>query len=261
MLAFVVSYAVMTGFLAGVAVVLILDQSAPLVGASPRGPNEVLQFADLLWRWRQFDPLTVVTGGTALALAFGLNRTRLAKASSIAALVVPTELVALAGWGSVAKVADASPIPRGIPAPTLPDLALITPALVASAFALAVIIAVQGAGVSQSVQNPDGRRVDPSRDMVAQGAANVACGLFSGIPAGGSVGQTALNVAVGARSRWAGILGGAWMLVIMLLLPGLVGQVPMSVLAALMILSVFSMISFPSLINATKLILFRFQNT
>jgi SulP family sulfate permease len=73
--------------------------------------------------------------------------------------------------------------------------------------------------------------------MIAQGVANAASGLLSGIPAGGSVGQTALNVSVGARSRWAGVLAGVWMLVIVLLVPTLVGRVPMAVLAALMILA------------------------
>ena len=174
----------------------------------------------------------------------GLGRTRLATLSSLFALVVPSLLVALLGWESVQRVVDVSPIPRGIPTPALPNLALLTPELVLAALALAVVIAVQGAGVSQSVENPDDSPVSASRDMLAQGVGNVASGLLSGIPAGGSVGQTALNVSVGARSRWAGVLGGVWMLVIVLLVPGLVGQVPMSVLAALMILAGISAIDF-----------------
>jgi len=99
------------------------------------------------------------------------------------------------------------------------------------------VVAVKGAGVSQSVENPDGTRADPSRDLLAQGVANIGSGLLSGIPAGGSVGQTALNVSVGARSRWAGVLAGVWMLVIVLLVPTLVERVPMAVLAALMIIA------------------------
>ena len=185
---------------------------------------------------------TIVTGLLALGIAVGLGRTRLATLSSLFALVVPSLLVALLGWEGVQRVADVSPIPRGIPTPALPNLALLTPALLLSALALAVVIAVQGAGVSQSVENPDDSLVSASRDMLAQGAANVASGLLSGIPAGGSVGQTALNVSVGARSRWSGVLGGVWMLAIVLLVPGLVGQVPMAVLAALMILAGISAI-------------------
>ena len=238
-----VSHAVMTGFLIGVAVVLVLDQLAPLVGFNPRGANEVVQFVDLVAHASRFSPATIITGLVALGILFGLERTRLAALSSLFALVVPSLAVALIGWEGVERVAQVSPIPRGIPVPALPDLALLTPQLLLSAFALAVVIAVQGVGVSQSVKNPDGSPINPSRDLVAQAAANVASGLLSGIPAGGSVGQTALNVTVGARSRWAGVMGGVWMLVIVLLVPGLVGQVPMAVLAALMIMAGLSAIN------------------
>lgn len=232
-----VSHAVMTGFLAGVAVVLILDQSAPLLGVTPQGSNELAQFLDLLSRAPELELRTVITGGLALAILIVLRRTRLATFSSVIALVVPSVLVALVGWNDVQRVVDISPIPRGIPMPAVPNLSLFTPSLLGAAFALAVIIGVQGAGVSQSVENPDGSRVDVSRDLVAQGAGNVASGLLSGIPAGGSVGQTALNVSLKARSRWSGILAGLWMLVIVLVAPNLVGFVPMTVLAALMIIA------------------------
>ncbi|MDQ3930936.1 MAG: SulP family inorganic anion transporter, partial [Chloroflexota bacterium] len=192
----------------------------------------------------RFDVPTIITGVLAIAITVGLGRTRLATLSSLVALVVPSLMVALLSWESVQRVVDVSPIPRGIPTPALPNLALLRPDLMLAALALAVVVAVQGAGVSQSVENPDGSPVSASRDLLAQGVGNVASGLLSGIPAGGSVGQTALNVSVGARSRWSGVLGGVWMLVIVLLVPGLVGQVPMAVLAALMIMAGISAIDF-----------------
>ncbi|CCH88440.1 Sulphate transporter [Modestobacter italicus] len=231
-----VSHAVMTGFLFGVSAVLVLDQLAPLVGYAPQGPNEVVQFVDLLtgiggWNWT-----AVAVGCTALAIMAALARTRLATLSSLIALVVPALVVWVFSL-DVERVVDVSPIPRGLPALSLPDLSLISADLLLAAAALAAVVAVQGAGVSQSVENPDGSAVSTSGDMLAQGAANVAAGLFSGIPAGGSVGQTALNVSVGARSRWAGISGGVWMLVIIVALPGVIGQVPMTVLGALMIVA------------------------
>ncbi len=232
-----VSHAVMTGFLIGVAVVLILDQLAPLVGGAPEGPNEVLQLIDLVAHPNEIDAPTVVVGVSAIGIFVALRRTRVARLSSLVALVVPTILVVLGGFDGVESVADVNPIPRGIPTPALPDLGLLSPGLVLAALALAVVVAVQGAGVSQSIDNPDGRPISASRDMLAQGAANVASGLFAGIPAGGSVGQTALNVSVGARSRLSGIFHGLWMLGVVLLVPGLVERVPMTVLAALMIVA------------------------
>jgi SulP family sulfate permease len=230
-----VSHAVMTGFLAGVAVLLVLDQLAPLVGLKSEGRNEIEQFFHLVMHSGWFNGRTLITGMLALVIVAVLSRTRLASLSSLTALIVPSLLVALLGWASVQRVVDVSPVPRGMPTPSIPDLSVLTPDLLFSAFALAVVIAVQGAGVSQSVENPDETRVSVSRDLFAQGAANIASGLLSGIPAGGSVGQTALNVKVGAHSRWAGVLAGVWMMVIILLIPGLVGQVPLAALSALMI--------------------------
>ena len=229
-----VSHAVMTGFLIGVAVVLILDQLAPLVGFEPHGANEVVQFIDLLRHAANFNVATVLTGVITLGIVFGLERTRLSSIASLGGLIVPTLMVVILGW-EVQRVADVSSIPSGIPLPNMPNLALLSPELLLSSVALALVIAVQGAGVSQSFENRDGSPISPSRDMVAQGAANIACGVFSGIPAGGSVGQTALNVSAGARTRWSGILHGLWMFLIVLLVPGLIGSVPMAVLAALMI--------------------------
>jgi len=237
-----ISFAVMTGFLTGVAVVLILSQAADLVGFKPNGGNEIIKFADLLRNVEAFDGRTIAIGLFALTLALGLQRTRLKPIASLVALIAPTLLVALVGWDRVQLVEDVAVIPRGIPTLTVPQLDLISLNLVVSAFALAVVIAVQGAGVSQSLKNPSGERISVSRDMIAEGAANVASGLLSGIPAGGSVGQTALNVSVGARSRWAGVFSGLFMLAIVLLVPDLVSKVPMAVLAALMIMAGISAI-------------------
>src|SRR6185369_6004814 len=114
-----VSHAVMTGFLSGVAVVLVLDQLAPLVGARPEGANEITQFVDLVSHPGRFDGHTLVAGVLALALAAGLARTRVATFSSLVALVVPSLLVGIFRWVGVSVVSDVAPIPRGIPVPSL----------------------------------------------------------------------------------------------------------------------------------------------
>ena len=237
-----VSHAVMNGFLIGVAVVLVIDQLAPLVGFTPPDGNELTQFGALLRNVASFHVPTIVVGVVTIALLVTLGRTRFAAWSSLVALVVPAALVAALGWSDVALVSDVSPISRGVPLPALPDLSLVSLDLLLAAFALAVIIAVQGAGVSQTVENADGTRGDPSRDLIAQGAGNLLSGVIRGIPAGGSVGQTALNVNVGARTRWASFISGLWILVFLLLIPGLVAAVPMAVLAALMIMAGLSAI-------------------
>ncbi len=232
-----VSQAVMTGFLMGVAVVLILDQSAPLVGYNPPAGSEPFQFWSLLTNLGAVHWPTLVIGALALILAATLDHTRFRSWSSIVAMIVPTLLVLLLGWTSVRLVADVGGVGGGLPLPRLPSIGLISVDLIFAAFALAAIIAIQGAGVSQSMVNLDGKRISVDRDMLAQGAGNIAAGLFSGIPAGGSVGQSALNVSAGAQSRWSGIFGGLWMVAILMFLAVPVGYVPMAVLAALMIIA------------------------
>lgn len=232
-----VSYPVMTAFLSGVALVLVFDQSAQLVGYSPQGQTSIGEFADLLRNIGQISIQSTLVGLLALALIVGVSRTRLSNVASLIGLAIPTAIVAFWRPSDVQIVSDVSTIPRGLPPFGLPDLGLLSANLVFSAFALAVVVAIQGAGISQSYRNPDGSPANASRDMFAQGAANIAGSLVSGMPTGGSIGQTALNVSAGAKSRLAGVFHSLSMLAIILLIPGLVSLVPMPVLAAVMIVA------------------------
>jgi SulP family sulfate permease len=125
--------------------------------------------------------------------------------------------------------------PPGSPCPPsnrLHDLGIET---ISGGLAVAAIILVQGAGVAESVPNPDGSRTDTSHDFTSQGAANVAAGIFQGQPVGGSLSQTVLNVSAGALSRWGAISSGIGMVLILSLFSDLVGEVALATLAAILI--------------------------
>src|SRR4030043_1788449 len=119
---------------------------------------------------------------------------------------------------------DVADRPPALPNLVLPDLTLIA-ALIVPAIAVGIIGLVQGAGVSQTFPNPDGKYSDVSRDFLGQGAANIAAGFFGGIPAGGSSSGSALMVSAGARSRWANIFGGIAVALVVLLFADLVERV------------------------------------
>jgi SulP family sulfate permease len=118
----------------------------------------------------------------------------------LVALVVAALLVALLNWDSVVLVGDIAEIPRSLPSLAFPNLTLI-PQLLLSAVSIGIIGLVQGAGVSQAYPNPDGTYPDASGDFRGQGVANMAAGLFQGIPLGGSLSGTALVVNAGARDH------------------------------------------------------------
>src|SRR2546429_4477849 len=100
---------------------------------------------------------------------------------------------------------------------------------------MAIIILVQGAGVAEAAPNPSNARSNPNQDIIAQGAGNLASGFLRGIAVGGSVGQTALNVTVGGRTRWAAIWSGVWMLIILAVFSGVVAKLAVPPLGAILI--------------------------
>ena len=243
-----VSNSVMTGFLNGVAVLIILGQLGDLTGYQSSFSNRVAQALDLLLRIGQINPQTTIIGVLSLALIVALlwHKT-LQRYAFIIAIALATALLALlclpalptaAAFSAVPTVGELSVIPREMPRLVLPDLSLVW-SLWLPALSIAIIGLVQGAGVSQGTPNPDGRYPDVSRDFLGQGAANLATGLVSGIPAGGSVSGTVLILGAGARSRWANIFVGLFVALVVLLAASLVERVPMPALAALLIVAGF----------------------
>jgi sulfate permease, SulP family len=238
-----VSYSVMTGFILGIAVLTILSQLPTISGYQPTaGNNKVTQTFNLLSNLDRVNPWTLATAAITLGLAIVLPRTRLGNFGRLAAIIIPSVLVALFGLNSVAVVRDVGQIPSGIPMPHFPSLSALSFEVITGAFAVAVITLVQGAGVSQSVPNPDGSRRSMSRDFIAQGAANAASGFFRGLPVGGSLSTTALTVMSGARSHWAAIFAGLWMALLVVAFPGVVSYVVMPALGMLLILASVSTI-------------------
>jgi len=94
---------------------------------------------------------------------------------------------------------------------------------------------MQGAGITQSIPEPDGSYADASGDFIGQGMANVFSGLFQGTAVGASLSATALVVGAGARSRLANLSAGVVMAVTIVLFGRFVGAIAMPVLAGLLI--------------------------
>lgn len=225
----------MIGFLTGVSVNIVCGQLAGLAGVSAHGSFPLAKAIDVVTHPGAIKLASLLAGLVALATLIGLARTRLAVISALLALVVPTVAVVLAGADEVARVGDQGDLPRGVPVPHLPDVRLLSFSIVTGALAIAAIILVQGAGVAEAAPNPGSARSDANQDIIAQGAGNLASGFFRGIAVGGSVGQTALNVSAGGRTRWAAIWSGLWMLIILVIFSGLVAKIVVPALSAILI--------------------------
>jgi sulfate permease, SulP family len=243
-----VSNAVMTGFLNGIAVLIILGQLGDLTGFQGESSNRVVKALELLVRIGQIDfPVTTIGGATLGLMVLLLLIKPLRRFAFIIAIVASTILLVLLSlpalptaslFNAVPTVGDISTIARSLPQLAFPQPSLFL-SLLLPAFSLAIIGLIQGAGVSQGTPNPNGRYPDVSRDFLGQGAANIATSIVGGVPAGGSVSGTVLIIGAGAKSRWSNIFVGLFVAVIVLLAAPLVERVPMPALAALLIVAGF----------------------
>ena len=242
-----VSNTVMTGFLNGVAVLIILGQLGHLTGFDSAYSNQVARAMDLFLHIEQINVPATIIGLLALGGIASLLATPLRKFAFIIAIAITTALLALLtlpalvtafNFNTVQTVGEIANIPR-----TWPELALPQPALLLSmllpALSVAIIGLIQGAGVSQGTPNPNGQYPNVSRDFLGQGVANIATSFVGGIPAGGSISGTVLIMSAGAKSRWTNIFGGLFVAVVVLVAAPLVELVPMPGLAALLIVAGF----------------------
>jgi SulP family sulfate permease len=231
-----VSFSVMTGFLTGVSVLLILSQLPTVTGVAAAGANKIAQALDVLRNLAHANPWSLSMAALTMVLALVLPRTWLGNFASLVAVVVPSLIVEVFGLDDVALVRGRGEI-GGVPRPVWPQLSALSPDVVTGAMAVAAVILVQGAGVSQNVLNPDGSRSSASRDFIAEGFANLASGCFRGLAVGGSLSATAVNIVAGARTRWSAVFAGLWMAAIVIIFPKLVGYVAMPSLGAMLVLA------------------------
>ena len=236
-----ISNSVMTGFLSGLGVLTILGQVGDITGYYSDASNKVFKTIDTIFHWQEIDPATLALGILTIAIVVLISRTRYERYAFAVAVVGVTLLAFLPIFDSVLLVGETTEIPRGLPRPNLPNLSLI-PEMLLPALTIAIIALVQGAGVSQSTPNPDGEYPDPSGDFRGQGAANVSVGFFSGIPVGGSLGNTTMLKTIGGLSRWANIFTGIFAAVILVFFAPFIEILPLTTLAGLLVVVGFSMI-------------------
>ena len=247
-----VSHSVMTGFLTGIALNIIFGQIPDLTGVSAEGSTSIGKAFFVLTHPGQIDLPSLLAGLAAIILIVLLATSKLSTLAGVVALAVPTAAVLLLNATGVEQVSDISPIPTGLPLPHLPNLSLFSIELVIGALTVAAIVLIQGAGVAESAPNPDGRATKVNSDFIAQGIGNLASSAFRGQPVGGSVGQTALNVGSGARTRWSAVFAGLWMLAILVLFSGLVGLVALPTLAGVLIVAGVGAFRIPAILTVVR---------
>jgi sulfate permease, SulP family len=231
------SRAVVTGFLFGAAIDVVIGELPKLTGTKVSGANPIQE----LWSWigtlGEVHTATVVVGVISLLVVFGL-RAVAPRVPGALVLVVGGLLAASIfdlGAKGVALVGD---VPSGLPAFQLPSLQLmldhITTTLLA-AVALLLIGFSQTAGDARTFAAKHHYQIDINQESTAQGLSNTAAGLFQGMPVSTSLSASSLNDHSGARTGVASLTSGITVVLTLLFLAPLFSNLPKPVLAALII--------------------------
>ena len=244
------SRAVVTGFLFGAAIDVVIGELPKLTGTKVTGSNPLQE----LWSWLgslgDSSLVTVLVSVVALVVVFGVR---------VIAPIVPGALVLVVG-GLLASwlfdlgshgVALVGEVPRGLPAFQVPATQVLSghaSTVAIAAVALVLIGFSQTAGDARTFAARHRYRIDVNQESVAQGMANVGAGLFQGMPVSTSLSASSLNDHSGARTGLASITSGVTVLLTLLVLAPLFSDLPKPVLAALIMEAViFGMIDLPEM--------------
>jgi len=244
-----IPWPVIEGFTLGIAVIIFLQQIPTATGTTPgESTNAAVAAVQSLltasWPKLGWSLLLV-----AIVVAIMLVSLTLAPKfpGSLLAIVVAGLLAALLGL----PVDVIGELPTGLPAPTLPvidpvaALGLVGPALAVAA--LAAIESLLAARVAASIS--DTGPYDADRELVGQGLASIAAGLFGGMPATGAIARTAVSIRAGARTRLAAVVHGLLLLAVVLVGTSVVSHIPLAALAGVLMVTSCRMIA-PSTVRA-----------
>ena len=233
-----------TGFTSGIAVIIFSSQVKDFLGL-PMGDvpaNFLEKIAAYSEHIRTVNPAAV--GISVLAVAIILLWPKVSRRipSPFVALVVTTALVSLTGLDIETVGSRFGALSATIPAPEVPRLGIqeIT-ALVAPAFSIALLGAVESLLSAVVADGMIGSRHRANMELVAQGVANIASPLFGGMPATGAIARTATNIRNGGRTPVAGIVHAITLLLITLFFGRWAGLIPLATLAAILVVVAYHM--------------------
>ncbi len=239
-----IPHPVVTGFTAGIAVIIASSQVKDFLGlAVDKVP------ADFLPKWQAYvgampsaSWATIGVGVGALTIIVGLRKLAPRIPGFLIAVVASALVVALLKL-PVDTVGSRFPdIPVGLPMPSLPEISLSKiSAVLPSAFTIAFLAGIEALLSAVVADGMAGTRHRSNQELIGQGVANLGSALFGGLPATGAIARTATNIRSGAKTPVAGIMHAVFLLLFILFGTDLMAYVPMAALAAILFMVAWGM--------------------
>jgi sulfate permease, SulP family len=250
-----VSHAVLTGYMAGAAVLIAFNQLPGLLGIHQH--HHGMMFYEQLWNIARLLPtangITLMLGVLTIGVIVGLNKLKPSLPGPLIALVLVTALVSLLNLDQHG-VAVVGEFPRSLPPLHLPSMQAImqTSQLAPGALAIAILGLVEAVSIAKSIAAQSRQRLNVNREFIGQGLANVSACIFSGYPGSGSFVRSALNFSAGGKTPLSGIISGVAVAVTVVLAAPLAARIPMSALAGVLMVVSYGMIRKRDIVRTVK---------
>lgn len=253
-----IPYPVLSGFMSGIGVIIILQQLYPLVGKSASGSMvDLLMGLPQAFGSMSMTALLLGLGTVAIIYLFPLLTKKVP--STLVALIVMTVVSLFIDMEGVAIIGE---IPSGLPMPFFAstqvslaglDWGAILSAAVIPGLTLAGLGSIDTLLTSVVADNITKTKHNSNRELIGQGIGNAVAGLFCGLPGAGATMRTVVNVKSGGRTQLSGMVHAILLLAIMLGLGSVVKYVPLSVLAGILLTVGWGIIDFKGFKDLPKI--------
>jgi SulP family sulfate permease len=250
-----ISEPVLKGFIVGLALTILVGQLPKLFGVEKEDGNFFEQLWGFLGELGATDGTTLLVGAVSLLLVVGLREVAPVIPGSLVAVIFGVAVVKIFGLDGDDGVAIVGAIDSGLPEVGWPD-GLSWSDHVATAGAAAAVMLVgfaEGLGAAKTYAVRNHYEIDPNRELMGLGAANVGAGLCSGMVVNGSLSKTAVNGSSGARTQLSGLVVAAMTIVTLLFLTGLFEDLPEATLGAIVIAAIVELVDIPALVELYRL--------
>lgn len=232
---------VVTGFIFGLAITIIIGQLPKLLGVPGGGGSTIGQLQTLIGNLPDTNPWTLAVGGGALALILVLRAISRKIPGPLVALVLG--ILAVTAFDLTAHgVSVVGAVETGIPRPGIPPISLLDiPFLAAGAAGIVFLAVGESLGAARAFAARHRYEIDADQELVALGAANLSAGLFGGFTVDASLSQSATGEAAGTRSQLSSIITAVLIFATAVLLAPLFKNLPNAVLGAIVIAAVLGL--------------------
>lgn len=249
-LASFISQPVLKGFVVGLALTIIAGQLPALFGVPKESGNFFEEIAGLFQNLPETDGATLAVGAASLVVVLGCRRWLPLLPGSLLAVLLGIAATAVLGLEDKG-VEVVGTITAGLPTVGVPDGLGFEDYLALAGAATGVLLLgfVEGLGPAKSYAARDGYDIDPNRELIGLGAANLGAGLTSGMVVNGSLSKSAVNANSGARSQVSSLTVAALVVITLLFLTGIFETLPEATLAAVVIAAVIELVDVPALVR------------